>query len=773
MTKLKYFIISMFMILIASIGTSEAQTTIYSQPFGDSLGGLPSGWTNTGTLNWITSITPPVSNYTGASGGGYVYSGSGSGSAYLVTNNISLGTYNNLTVIWGARKDINEGVILFEYSLNNGSTWNPVAIPDVAPDGNWYLVNNGTRFLLNAVSGPGTIKFRWKLNNPIGYRIDDFSLQGTIVIGPPVKLAVLYTLPSICNEFRVNQPFSMTIQSQDINGNPSNVTAPTTITLTKLFGTGTLGGITTGSINTGSNTITITGILYDIAESGVIIQASGSGLTAANTASLTFGTNASQIVFYNFPANGTTNNVIPTFSVLGSYGGNQYDSCFAGTVIISQVSPAGNNMHGTLTRTSTGGGATFNDIYFDAPGLYQIQAVCNGFTTITSTFVNIVNGTPTLTEILLPKYMQGVNGVNNNRMPYAFLVELSNLLPNHQYKYFNQVILPGEVGINGAGNVIFVDYLGNAFSRTITPDFITAGNYGMFMTNGIGKFRGWFITEPTDDNRFTTGNQVKMNIIVNDGINTSRFPTSNTVTTINYGNPFPLGGAPIFSPNADPSLTPKNFIMMYGDSSIVGIGSRPVTGTLIEADGLNLNVEYFSPYRTFIDEVNNTYGAIIPSINGGIVRIEQRSLSGGFTDNSSSVGEVINAAYAPNGIWPPGVDTKNITSSTTPLNIHPVFIPVSISQENSGIPVGYNLMQNFPNPFNPNTKIKFDIPKSSFVNLTVYDMLGKEVGILVNENLSAGIYSVELNASHLPSGVYFYKLIAGNYKATKKMILIK
>jgi len=101
--------------------------------------------------------------------------------------------------------------------------------------------------------------------------------------------------------------------------------------------------------------------------------------------------------------------------------------------------------------------------------------------------------------------------------------------------------------------------------------------------------------------------------------------------------------------------------------------------------------------------------------------------------------------------------------------------PSIISVENlSGIiPDKFMLHQNFPNPFNPGTKIKFSLPKSSFVNLAVYDVLGREIVSLVKEELKAGYYNIEWNAGNYPSGVYFYTLRTDNFSETKKMILIK
>lgn len=83
------------------------------------------------------------------------------------------------------------------------------------------------------------------------------------------------------------------------------------------------------------------------------------------------------------------------------------------------------------------------------------------------------------------------------------------------------------------------------------------------------------------------------------------------------------------------------------------------------------------------------------------------------------------------------------------------------------------LFQNYPNPFNPTTKIDFAIPQSSFVNLKVYDILGREVATLVYEQKPAGSYDVKFNAAALSSGIYFYKIQAGSFVETKKMILLK
>jgi photosystem II stability/assembly factor-like uncharacterized protein len=94
--------------------------------------------------------------------------------------------------------------------------------------------------------------------------------------------------------------------------------------------------------------------------------------------------------------------------------------------------------------------------------------------------------------------------------------------------------------------------------------------------------------------------------------------------------------------------------------------------------------------------------------------------------------------------------------------------------QHSNVPKDFKLYQNYPNPFNPMTKIKFDVPKSSFVTLKIYDILGKEVALLVNEKLQPNSYAIDFNASGLNSGVYFYQLTVDNAPfAIKKMLFIK
>jgi hypothetical protein len=120
------------------------------------------------------------------------------------------------------------------------------------------------------------------------------------------------------------------------------------------------------------------------------------------------------------------------------------------------------------------------------------------------------------------------------------------------------------------------------------------------------------------------------------------------------------------------------------------------------------------------------------------------------------------------GAW----NTFSITAPTYAI-FNRSSAPVGIQNISQEIPIKFNLLQNYPNPFNPETNIAFDIPQSGFVKLTVFDIAGREITKLVNGELQTGTYLYSWDASVYPSGVYFYKLEAGDFSETKRMVLVK
>ncbi|MFZ1323128.1 MAG: T9SS type A sorting domain-containing protein, partial [Ignavibacteria bacterium] len=99
--------------------------------------------------------------------------------------------------------------------------------------------------------------------------------------------------------------------------------------------------------------------------------------------------------------------------------------------------------------------------------------------------------------------------------------------------------------------------------------------------------------------------------------------------------------------------------------------------------------------------------------------------------------------------------------------------PIGIELANTVIPEKFFLHQNYPNPFNPVTVIRFEIKETDVVNLKIYDVLGNEISVLVNEKQSPGIYNIKFDGSFLSGGVYYYKLTTSKFSDTKKLVLIK
>ncbi|HSD64820.1 MAG TPA: T9SS type A sorting domain-containing protein [Ignavibacteriaceae bacterium] len=161
-------------------------------------------------------------------------------------------------------------------------------------------------------------------------------------------------------------------------------------------------------------------------------------------------------------------------------------------------------------------------------------------------------------------------------------------------------------------------------------------------------------------------------------------------------------------------------------------------------------------------------GATVPALR---VRLDSRS-------NGTEYNRSIAYLFLTNNGTQISVDAADTTSPNT--GVIPVkgisFINAGITdvrQANNTIPDNFNLEQNYPNPFNPTTQINYSIPSSQKVVLKVYDELGREVATLVNIEQPAGNYSADFNAAGLASGVYFYRLQAGNFIEMKKMILMK
>ena len=160
-----------------------------------------------------------------------------------------------------------------------------------------------------------------------------------------------------------------------------------------------------------------------------------------------------------------------------------------------------------------------------------------------------------------------------------------------------------------------------------------------------------------------------------------------------------------------------------------------------------------------VSGTSSNVGGELVTVEGMVVAVNNSTSNNPFTLTAPSEGVyTVNAGYNdPNRDW----GSTSVVISTT--GIGGTTDPITT----------YKLYSNYPNPFNPSTKIKYSVAEKTFVSLKVYDVEGSEVATIVNQEQAAGEYETDFNAANLTSGAYFYKLQAGSFVETKKMILLK
>lgn len=193
--------------------------------------------------------------------------------------------------------------------------------------------------------------------------------------------------------------------------------------------------------------------------------------------------------------------------------------------------------------------------------------------------------------------------------------------------------------------------------------------------------------------------------------------------------------------------------------SVVGISGNVFLNIILPPVG-STSVPYWKNSVVYIEQ------------NGGIVAFaesnDQQQYSIGGLSAGTYTMRVTRLGYE--------VETRQVIVSASNLTENfylDTQNAIGITNISTVVPKEHSLMQNYPNPFNPLTNIEFAIPAKGFASLKIYNILGKEVATLVNEDLRAGIYRVDFNAANLPSGVYFYRLQTASFTETRRMVLVK
>ena len=165
----------------------------------------------------------------------------------------------------------------------------------------------------------------------------------------------------------------------------------------------------------------------------------------------------------------------------------------------------------------------------------------------------------------------------------------------------------------------------------------------------------------------------------------------------------------------------------------------------------------FEVQITVSGTTNDVAGELVDA-SGTVVAFNNGTSSNPFTLTAPGPGNyTVNAGYAGPLRW----DSASVSILVTDVG------------ENHSSPIEYRLYDNYPNPFNPSTTIRYSLTEAAFTSINIYDVVGNEVAVAVNEMQTAGTHHVTFNAAGLSSGVYYYTIQAGSFTETKKMILIK
>lgn len=177
----------------------------------------------------------------------------------------------------------------------------------------------------------------------------------------------------------------------------------------------------------------------------------------------------------------------------------------------------------------------------------------------------------------------------------------------------------------------------------------------------------------------------------------------------------------------------------------------------------------FSGHEHVYEKLNiNNFIYVVNGLGGKSIYSFGSPIPGSLVRYNSDYGAMLANVYNDS------INFKFINKNGTVIDDFKIISPVSgITQINNQIHFGYSLKQNYPNPFNPKTIIRYSIPNTKSVMLKVYNVLGNVVATLINEKQNSGSYEIEFNGENLSSGIYFYKIIAGEFVDIKRMTLIK
>lgn len=329
------------------------------------------------------------------------------------------------------------------------------------------------------------------------------------------------------------------------------------------------------------------------------------------------------------------------------------------------------------------------------------------------------------------------------------------------------------IGTHGDG-VYFSNNNGNSWSKiglgTIRVNKIFALNNYVFAGDGFnctGVYRtsnlGSSWTNVQNGLGVCTGNV----IITKDGLVFGGSGIEGMYKSTDYGNTWQ---------QINNGLTSTNIATMVADNlGNIFVGTQTNIYTGMQGKGIFKTTNNGMSWQNLTNGITtNEISQLAVSSNGILFTSGAGNQAIFKSTNSGNTWNQFNQGLPnPADVGPIGITKSGYIFAAINNKIYKYFDQTTDIKSNEEVGFEYKLSQNFPNPFNPSTTIQFSIPHSQFVNLKVYDVLGREVSTLVNEEKLPGNYEVKFDGSNLPSGIYFYRLQAGSFSQTKKLLLLK
>lgn len=382
-------------------------------------------------------------------------------------------------------------------------------------------------------------------------------------------------------------------------------------------------------------------------------------------------------------------------------------------------------------------------------GTYEGEIIHEGGNAACNVTVNgevIDTQLPEIIDEFIPLYMQGIDGTNNKRIPFAYTLTLGGLNSNTTYRYINQMVTSDDAATAaGVGNIIFVN--GNEFFRVTSPSFETEGKYGEFTTDENGEYTGRFISEATANVRFTPGNHVFMRVRINDGNNGTTaehyFTSESYATILSFGTENDdTKGTALYAHSNDDA---KNFVFLYDNIQAEG---RPLYGTSIETTGVDFAgiSQYATFYKNNVSGIDGAWGGIIPNINDNGVKYI------GIYSNEN--GELVNSYISNDGLWGITNTVNPVGGTNEPLYID--FIEQNINE----------LDELDVDIWNTRHEIIIENNSDKELQMTIFNVLGHAV--IVRDNIEKGIQHIRHNLNY---GIYIIMVDDNKiFKSTKIIV---